>query len=332
MSTHLRTSEPVSVVIPAFDEEKAVGAEVAALSTILSANGTPHEIIVVDDGSSDRTADRAAEAGATVIRHAENIGYGAAIKTGIRAAAHEFIVITDADGTYPPDQIPHLLRELQHADMVVGSRTGKTVKIPLIRRPAKWLLGLLANRIAGRRIPDLNSGLRVFRRSCVEQYFSILSNRFSFTTTSTLALLSDDYRIVYRPIDYHTRIGQSKIRPRHFMDFVILVLRMAMFFHPLKVFLPLAFAFGSLGGVKVAFDIWSVFSRSTVSDWSVLYQPVISTSAILLLTAGLQLMLVGLVADSVLRRIARHDLPLVPSRGIVVRHETEPRGVVSIRR
>ena len=119
-----------------------------------------------------------------MLRHIENRGYGAALKSGIRAAKHEVIVITDADGTYPSDQIPELLSKLDHADMVVGARIGKNVRIPLIRRPAKWMLGLLAEYIVGRRIPDLNSGLRAFRRDCVEQYFSILSNRFSFTTTS----------------------------------------------------------------------------------------------------------------------------------------------------
>ena len=209
MVAPMRDPEPVSVVIPSFDEEAAVGPEVNALSTVLNGNGIPHEVIVVDDGSTDRTADNAQAAGARVIRHVENKGYGASIKTGIRAAKHDVIVITDADGTYPPDQIPHLLSELGHADMVVGSRTGKTVKIPLIRRPAKWVLGLLANRIAGRRIPDLNSGLRAFRRSCVEQYFSILSNRFSFTTTSTLALLADDYRVVYRAVSTTLRQPDS---------------------------------------------------------------------------------------------------------------------------
>ena len=312
-----RTIEGVSVIVPAVDEESAVAAEVEGIRRVLEREGIVHEIIVVDDGSTDDTARRAEDAGARVLRHIENRGYGAAIKTGIRAARFAAIVITDADGTYPPDQIPHLLAQLPQADMVVGSRTGKNVHIPLIRRPAKWILGWLANLVAGRRIPDLNSGLRAFHRASIEQYFAILSDRFSFTTTSTLALLADNYRIVYHPIDYRPRIGRSKIRASNFMDFIILILRVAMFFQPLKVFLPLALWFGVLGSAKVAFDLWSIYPRTSIADWSVLYQPILSTSAILLLTASLQLLLIGLMADSVVRRIARHDQPLEPSRAVV---------------
>src|SRR5207344_1534624 len=119
----------------------------------------------------------------------------------------------------------------------------------------KLFLGWLASRIAGQYIPDLNSGLRAFRRQCVTQYFSILSNRFSFTTTGTLALLADDYLVVYHPINYYQRVGKSKITPRHFMDFIVLVLRMAMLFQPLKVFTPLAFSCGFLGVSKVFYDV-----------------------------------------------------------------------------
>jgi hypothetical protein len=192
------------------------------------------------------------------------------------------------------------------------------VHIPWLRKPAKWVLGWLATRIAGRPIPDLNSGLRAFRRDCVKQYFPILSNRFSFTTTLTLALLADEYRVVYHPIDYYRRVGNSKIVPRHFMDFMILVLRMAMLFQPLKIFVPLAFSFGLLGGAKVVFDIVALFERTATFDSSLLFQPVISTSAILMLLVGLQLLLIGMVADGVIRRIAQHNRPQVPSRAIWV--------------
>src|SRR5581483_4862849 len=167
--------------------------------------------------------------------------------------------------------------------------------------------------VAGQPIPDLNSGLRAFRRECVEQYFPILSNRFSFTTTVTLAFLADDYRVVYQPIDYYKRIGKSKITPRHFMDFVVLVLRMAMLFQPLKVFVPLAFGCGLLGALKVVYDIASFSLRTGTFNWSLLYQPVLSTSAILLLLVALQLLLIGMLADGILRRIALHNEPLVSS-------------------
>jgi glycosyltransferase involved in cell wall biosynthesis len=307
---------PISVILPAYNEDAAVGSQIEAIRRVLCAHGVTHEILVVDDGSEDLTAKEALRAHARVIRHAENRGYGAAIKTGILAATYETIVISDADGTYPADQIPHLVALLDAADMVVGARIGEHVHIPRIRRPAKWLLGRLAARIAGHPIPDLNSGLRAFRRDCVKQYFSILSNQFSFTTTVTLALLADDYRVIYHPIDYYRRVGQSKIVPRHFMDFLVLVLRIAMLFQPLKIFVPLAFACSALGVVKVLFDIVSLVPRTATFSWSLLYQPALSTSAILLLLIGLQLLLIGMVADGVLRRVAQYNRPIVPSQAV----------------
>ncbi|MGE5139109.1 MAG: glycosyltransferase family 2 protein [Rudaea sp.] len=310
--------EPVSVVIPAYNEQGAVCAEVEAVERVLQHHGVIHEIIVVDDGSSDATAEEASKTGARVLRHLDNRGYGASIKSGVDAARYDLIVIIDADGTYPSEEIPNLLAMMDTADMAVGARTGSDVHIPLVRRPAKWMLGMLANLIAGRHIPDLNSGLRAFRRTCVRQYYPILSNRFSFTTTSTLALMADDYRVVYRPINYRERIGRSKITPRHFMDFMMLVLRMAMLFQPMKIFVPLALTCGSLGLFKVVFDILSIIPRTGGLDWSLLFKPVLSTSSILLLLVGLQLLLIGMVADGALRRIAQHNGPLIPSRGIRV--------------
>mgnify|MGYP001348957803 CR=1 FL=1 len=310
--------QAVSVVIPAYNEEASVGAQVSAIRDQLSACGVSHEIIVVDDGSQDRTAAEALRVGARVLQHSQNRGYGSAIKTGILAAKYDIIVISDADGTYPADQIPILVDKLETADMVVGARIGKDVHIPWVRRPAKWVLGWVAARIAGMPIPDLNSGLRAFRRECVRQYFPILSNQFSFTTTSTLALFADDYRIIFHPINYYKRIGKSKITARHFMDFIVLVLRMAMLFQPLKIFAPLAFSCGCLGMSKILYDIITLFLRSSSTfDWSLLYQPVVSTSAVLLLLVGLQLLLIGMVADGILRRIAQHNRTLVPSRAIV---------------
>jgi hypothetical protein len=307
----------VSVIIPAFNEESGVGAQVRSVGGALRHAGIPHEIIVVDDGSGDGTASEAAAAGARVLRHVANRGYGASIKTGILAGRYEAIAIIDADGTYPPDQLPPMLEQLETADMVVGARVGQNVNVPWVRRPGKWLLGRLANAVAGRRIPDLNSGLRVFRRDCALQYFPVLSNKFSFTSTITLALMADDYRVVYHPIDYYKRVGTSKIVARHFIDFTILVFRMAMLFQPLRILIPLVFGLVALGGLKVSLDVAAALSR-TGGDVSTLFtEPVISTSAVLLLLAALQLLLIGMVADGVIRRIARHGAPLAVSHGVI---------------
>ena len=311
-------THPVSVVLPVFNEEGAVAAEVHKIRRVLDARGITHEIIVVDDGSGDQSAARAIEAGVGVIRHVENRGYGAAIKTGMAAARYDTIVITDADGTYPAEEIPALLAELETADMVVGARTGAEVHIPLVRRPAKWVLNWVATRVAGRRIPDLNSGLRAFRRECANQYLSILSNRFSFTSTITLAMLGNDYRVVYHPISYFPRVGRSKITPWHFMDFMMLVLRLAVLFQPLRVFVPVAAAFGAVGMLKAIYDVISFFPRVRPQDLeSFFVQPLLSTTAVLFLVVGLQLLVLGLVADAVLRRFAQYQVP-VPSRAVTV--------------
>jgi glycosyltransferase involved in cell wall biosynthesis len=306
---------PVSIVIPAYNEEGGVGPQIEIIRRVLLSSGITHEIIVVDDGSDDRTATIALKAGARVLQHPENRGYGAALKTGIIAAQYETIVIIDADGTYPAEEIPNLINKLEKADMAVGARIGEKVHIPFIRKPGKWLLGWMAARIAGFKIPDLNSGLRVFRRDCIKQYFYILPNGFSFTTTITLALLADNYHVIYHPINYYQRAGKSKIVPKHFMDFIILILRMAMLFQPLRIFVPMAFSCIFLGISKVIFDVIGLFHRAEVFEWSLLFKPLLSTSAILLILVGLQLLLIGMVSDALLRRINISESRL-PSRPI----------------
>jgi glycosyltransferase involved in cell wall biosynthesis len=309
-------SAAVSVIIPAYNEEDAVDSQVNEVRDVLTSSGIGHEIIVIDDGSDDRTAEKALQAGARVLRHLNNQGYGSALMTGILAATHDTIMIIDADKTYPVDQIPALLSQLENADMVVGARVGRLKHLSLVRRLGKLLLGWLANRVAGQRIPDLNSGLRVFRREYVLQYFHILPKRFSFTTTITLAMLADNYRILYHPIKYHQRVGKSKITPFNFMEFITLVFRIAILFQPLKVFLPLALTCFSLGLMKFFFDIAAAFRRAPSLNVSLLFQPVLSTSAILLLLVGLQLFLIGMVADGLLRRIGQRNKPLKPSRAM----------------
>src|SRR5690554_1373213 len=296
---------PVSVIIPAFNEEAAVYTGVTAIKEVLRKEKINNEIIVVDDGSKDNTAAEAGKAGAKVIRHMKNRGYGASLKTGIRCANNDILVIIDADGTYPAKAVPELLRKLRTADMVVGARVGREVNIPLLRRPAKYFLKCLASYITGERIPDLNSGLRVFRRQCIEQYFSILSDRFSFTTTSTVALLCDGYKIEYVPIDYYKRRGKSKIVPGDFFGFLTLVLRLSMLFHPLKIFIPAALFSFCLGIIKAVMDIIVVIKNTGYLNWYLFFtQEVISASALIFLIAGLQLLLVGMMADGVIRKFA----------------------------
>lgn len=272
----------VSVVIPAFNEAGHVADQVREVERVLRASGWAYEIIVVDDGSEDATAQAAESTGVRVLRRRLNRGYGAALKLGIRNASYGWILITDADGTYPVEAIPGLLELADANAMVVGARTGKTVQIPLARRPAKWFLRQLASYLAGRRLPDINSGLRLMRKDLVQRYVHLLPDGFSFTTTITLACACNNYPVEYVPIDYHARLGQSKIRPRHAYDFTLLILRTIVFFNPLKVFIPLGALLAVAGLAKFAYDVML---------------DNLSESAVLALLGALIVWAVGLLAD-----------------------------------
>lgn len=279
----------LSVVIPAYDEESGVAQVVRGIQSTLQDGAQPYEIIVVDDGSTDRTGALAEGLGVTVIRHARRLGYGAALKTGIRAAAGEWILICDADGTYPSDAIPALLALSETHDMVVGARTGAVVDAPVLRRIAKGVLRRLASYLSESAIPDLNSGLRVFRKEAVIPYFPILPSGFSFTTTITLALLCNGGSVAYVPIDYHRRQGRSKIQPvRETINFIILILRTITYFNPLKVFAPVSVVLGVLFLISLAYD---VFVLENVTEKS-----------LILLIGSLQLLGIGVIGDVVTKR------------------------------
>lgn len=283
----------LSVVIPAYKEEGAIAGVLTELQDTLRKADIDAEIVVVDDGSPDRTGYEAHRVGARVLRHRSNRGYGASLKTGIRAATNDIIVITDADGTYPAKHIPELLAALDQADIVVGARTGENVRIPLIRRPPKWILNKLANFVSASRIPDLNSGLRVFRRDVVMQYFSILPDQFSWTTTLTLAMHCDNYAVTYLPIEYRERTGKSKIMPWDAATFTILILRTAMLFRPLRVFLPLVLLCLGYGFVKTTWDILFTSYDN------------ISASAILAFVSALMILMIGMLGDALATRLGR---------------------------
>ncbi len=278
----------VSVVVPSYNEERGIGQVLDQLHEVLGSDGVPHEIIVVDDGSDDDTARVAEQSGKAtrVLRHRSNRGYGAALKTGIRHARFPTIAITDADGTYPNGEIPRLLARLASGnfDMVVGARTGANVALPLIRRPAKRVLGSLASYVVGEPIPDLNSGLRVFRRDVAERLYEVLPDGFSFTTTITVGMMTNGYLVGYEPIDYHARIGRSKIRPvRDTLNFVQLILKMALYFAPFKVFLPLS-ALLLLLAVAWALFSWLVLGRLADVSSLVIAMAAIQVGAIALLS------------------------------------------------
>ena len=272
----------VTVVIPAYNEAAHVAEQVRDVERVLRTSGWSYEIVVVDDGSTDGTAEQADSTGVRVLRRRRNRGYGAALKLGIHLAKHPWILITDADGTYPVEAIPSLLAAAERNSMVVGARNGKTVRVPFARRPAKAFLRWLASYLAGQELPDINSGLRLMRKDLVQRYQHLLPDGFSFTTTITLASACNGHPVEYIPIDYHARLGQSKIRPRHAYDFTLLILRTIVFFNPLKVFIPLGTILTVGGLVKFVYDV-------TLDN--------LSESAVLLFLGALIVFAVGLLAD-----------------------------------
>ncbi len=275
--------------MPAHNEEGGIAEVLRRLEEVLEASAARYEIIVVDDGSTDRTAEQVSGEHVRLLRHKQNQGYGAALKSALRSAQFDWVGIIDADGTYPADALPSLIAESGRCDMAVGARTGEDVNIPLIRRPAKWLLRLLASYLAGVAIPDLNSGLRIFRKDIAREFDRLYPEGFSFTTTITLAFLSNHYVVEYVPIDYYQRVGRSKIRPlRDTLGFISLILRTSMYYAPLKIYGPLSAAFIVSGLVRGTYNVIAIQNLTTVD--------------LLLLTTGIILLAIGLLADLIDKR------------------------------
>ena len=280
------SSNPVglSIIIPAYNEEGAVAATVKRMRAVLSELPMRFEIVVVDDGSTDGTRTAAELSGAVVLSSAENGGYGSALKRGIAASQSDYVAIIDADGTYPVESLIPMIELAQTADMVVGNRGTAMRNVPIIRRPAKWVLNGLANYLARREIPDVNSGMRVFRRASLETFIPLLPDGFSFTTTITLAMLCTKRRVVYFPIQYAKRIGSSKIRAAHFFAFIVLLLKIVTLFEPLRIFMPLGGALFALGLCKLIYD---------VTVWN------LSETAVFSFLGALIIWSIGLIADMI---------------------------------
>ncbi len=271
----------VTVVIPACNEAGAVGTVIRELQSL----GAWHEIIVVDDGSSDETGAEAEAAGARVIRHPYNKGNGAAVKTGIRAATGEYLLIMDGDGQHQPHDALRLVGRLGEYDLVVGSRSGAT-QAGSTRRAGNAALNWLASYLAGRDIPDLTSGFRAARTEYLREFLHLLPNGFSTPTTTTLAFLRAGYNVVFESIDARPRIGTSKIRLAHDGPrFLLIILRVITIFSPLRVFLPVSAVAFALGA---GYGLWTVVRYTQVTD-----------SSVLLITIAVVIFLVGLVSEQI---------------------------------
>jgi glycosyltransferase involved in cell wall biosynthesis len=239
-----RITPKLTIIMPAFNEAQAIKPVLESL--LISDFDFVQEIIVVDDGSSDDTAGVAQAVGVRVLRHAQNMGYGAALKTGIRAAQTEFVLTMDADGQHRVEDVQRLWSAVGDDDMVVGQRPGLR-QSPFWRMPGKWLLWMLANYLTRHTIPDLNSGLRLIRREISLKYLHICPAGFSFSTTITMALISRGYKVRYVPIAINRRLGKSTVTFKTGLDTIILILRLATLFDPLRLFIPVSVFVGTMG-------------------------------------------------------------------------------------
>jgi glycosyltransferase involved in cell wall biosynthesis len=243
-----------SILIPIFNEEKCIEETIKKCHEVMRGTDFSYEIIAIDDGSSDRSGEVLSQIIDIVfLENAYNLGYGASLKKGLRHAKGEWIIITDADGTYPIDKIPELIKHTPRYDMVVGSR--QTDNDHFGRRPAKWILKKIASFVVGRNIPDLNSGMRVFRKDVAMEFYSLYPSGFSLTSTITLACMSSDYTVKYVDIPYYKRVGSSSINPFHFFAFINLIIKMFLYFKPLRMLSPIAGAILLIGIARIFRDI-----------------------------------------------------------------------------
>ena len=277
----MATPSSTSVLIPAYNESESIGGVVRSIAQ----TGDWREILVIDDGSDDATAERAREAGAHVLQHPYNKGNGAAVKTGLRRASGEFVVIIDADGQHRAVLAPRLVARLGEYDLVVGARPDAT-QATIGRRIGNLILARLASYLTGREIPDLTSGFRAARTSYLLEFIHLLPNGFSTPTTTTLAFIRAGYNVAFETADADARIGQSKIHfARDGFKFFLILLRVITIFSPLRIFVPISAVSLSLGGGYAA--------------WTIVTQTHITNSSVLLIVLGVIVLLLGLVSEQI---------------------------------
>jgi glycosyltransferase involved in cell wall biosynthesis len=287
----------VTVVLPCYNEQDHVALELERIDKALDASPFSYELLVIDDASTDGTLAVLNEARQRfpqmrLIAFHRNGGSGTARRIGTAEARGRVVVWTDADMTYPNERIPEFVQYLQdrpHVDQVVGARTSEQGTIKMLRVPAKWTIRKVAEGLAGVKIPDLNSGLRAFRRDVSLPYLRLLPPGFSCVTTLTMSFLSNQHTVDYLPIEYSKRSGISKFHfVRDAYRYILQVLRMVMYFNPIKVLMPLALVLFGTGAVKAIVDV-------------VRYQFRVTTNATLLIVTGLIIAAVALLADLIVR-------------------------------
>ncbi len=270
-----------SVVIPAFNEAASIGPLVRALRDA----STWHEILVIDDASTDQTADQAAAAGARVVRHPYNKGNGAAVKTGIREATGAFVLIMDGDGQHRPTDAARLVSHLDAYDLVIGARSPRS-QATLVRRLGNNLLNRVASYLTERPVSDLTSGFRAAKKDCLLEFLHLLPNGFSTPTTTTLAFMKAGYSVRFEPVEAAQRQGRSKIRlGADGVRFFLILIKVITIYSPLRIFLPVSAAAFLLG--------------ATYAAWTIVTQSHVTNSSVLLILVSLVIFLVGLVSEQI---------------------------------
>ncbi len=274
----------LSVVIPAYNEEKTVVEVIRGVKEILGKESEPYEIILINDGSTDNTKSLAEKEGVVLVSHPYKKGYGRSLKTGFNKAQGEFVLMIDADSQNYPEEIPSLLEHRKEYDMVVGARKNLT---SLPRAMAKKILCLFANYLAEKKIPDLNSGFRVVKKELVLKYMHLLPEAFSFSSTITLAALKDGYSIKFVPIrEKKRKSGKSTIHPlKDFVRLGMIILRLTVLFSPFRIFLPISLFLFILG---LGYIIYGIFRSFNIPD-----------SGIFLLLSALITFFFGLISDQI---------------------------------
>jgi len=280
----------VSVILPVYNEKGHLRVEIDRIRVALDRSHYSYEIIVVDDGSNDGSGEALAGIeGIRLLQFATNRGSGSARKYGTIAARGRVVVWTDVDMTYPNDRIPELVKELEGYDQVVGARTTEQGTAKVFRVPAKLFIRKLASYLTETDIPDLNSGLRAFRREVAAQYLHLLPTGFSCVTTITMSFLANGYSVKYVPIEYSPRAGESKFHWRKdTRRYLTQVIRLVLSYNPLRVFVPMGLLLGVIGLTKLGFDLVDKDFR-------------VGTNTLLILFAALQVLSIGLLADLFVR-------------------------------
>lgn len=279
----------LSVIIPVYNEEAVIEKIIAGLKVELAKLDLDYEIITVNDGSKDKTKEILENIdGITLINHPYNKGYGASLKTGIRNTKFENLLFFDADGQHRAEEIPNFLKYIGEFDMVSGART-KGYKGPYIRQPGKRLLNIIANYLAEQKIPDLNCGFRLIKKSEIMRFFHILPNGFSFSTTTTLVFIKDGLNVKFIPVEINKRAGKSTVKPKDAYRMFTLILRMILLFSPLKVFMPASGLLFTLSALSLINDIITNY-KTTLN---------IGDATILLFISSLLVFFFGLLADQI---------------------------------